>query len=133
MKETLFTKISNREIPAYIIDENDEFIAFLDIFPATYGQTLVVPKIWHDSYVFKNNDEFIARLMSYAKSIALKLDKALGSIRCRVLFEGLAVDHLHAKLYPVMSDQANDEGFDFRNTIEFNDTIAKEILEKLGK
>ena len=31
--DSIFTKIINREISAYIIAENDEFIAFLDVFP----------------------------------------------------------------------------------------------------
>ena len=41
---TIFTKIINREIPAYIISENSKFVAFLDINPLSIGHTLVVPK-----------------------------------------------------------------------------------------
>ena len=40
---SIFTKIVNGEIP-YKVAENDEFLAFLDIFPLAKGHTLVIPK-----------------------------------------------------------------------------------------
>ena len=40
---SIFSKIINREIPSYIIAENENFLAFLDIFPLTKGHTLVIP------------------------------------------------------------------------------------------
>ncbi|MDH5598091.1 MAG: HIT domain-containing protein, partial [Cyclobacteriaceae bacterium] len=36
---SIFTKIINREIPANIISEDDDFIAFLDINPLVEGHT----------------------------------------------------------------------------------------------
>ena len=41
---SIFTRIINKQIPGYIIDENDYFIAFLDINPLTLGHSLIVPK-----------------------------------------------------------------------------------------
>ncbi|MCW5920669.1 MAG: HIT domain-containing protein, partial [Bacteroidetes bacterium] len=41
---TIFTKIINGEIPAYKIDENDKYLAFLDINPIAMGHVLVIPK-----------------------------------------------------------------------------------------
>ena len=41
---SIFTKIINKELPGYIIDENQDFIAFLDINPLTMGHSLIVPK-----------------------------------------------------------------------------------------
>ena len=41
---SIFTKIVNGEIPCYKVAENDEFLAFLDIFPLAEGHTLVIPK-----------------------------------------------------------------------------------------
>ena len=38
---SIFTKIIARDIPANIIAENDEFIAFLDIQPLAKGHVLV--------------------------------------------------------------------------------------------
>lgn len=44
MEESVFTKIINREIPADIVYEDEDTIAFLDITPTNPGHTLVVPK-----------------------------------------------------------------------------------------
>ena len=41
---TIFSKIIAGDIPAYKIAENDQFFAFLDIFPLVEGHVLVVPK-----------------------------------------------------------------------------------------
>ena len=41
---SIFSKIIAGDIPCYKIAENDDFIAFLDVFPLKKGHTLVVPK-----------------------------------------------------------------------------------------
>lgn len=43
-EETLFTKIRDREIPADIVYEDDEILAFRDINPQAPTHVLVVPK-----------------------------------------------------------------------------------------
>ena len=42
--DTLFTKIINREIPAKIIYEDDQVLAFHDINPQAPVHFLVIPK-----------------------------------------------------------------------------------------
>ncbi|MBS4000212.1 MAG: histidine triad nucleotide-binding protein [Desulfobulbaceae bacterium] len=44
MSESIFTKIIKREIPANIVFENEEVIAFEDISPKAPVHILVVPK-----------------------------------------------------------------------------------------
>lgn len=131
MKEAIFTKIAKKELPAYVVDETDTYMAFLDIMPSVYGQTIVIPKEWHDSYIFNNKKELIADFFAYVQQIAKKLDKKLGCERCLVMFEGYGVDHLHAKLYPVFS---KEEALNFspRNKIEFTKETGEEILKKLA-
>ena len=43
MAETLFTKIINREIPADIVLETDEILAFRDINPQAPVHVLIIP------------------------------------------------------------------------------------------
>jgi len=43
-EECIFCKIINKEIPAEIIYEDDDFFAFPDANPAVEGHTLVIPK-----------------------------------------------------------------------------------------
>lgn len=44
MKDCIFCKIVNKEIPAKIVAENTHAIAFLDAFPVSDGHVLVIPK-----------------------------------------------------------------------------------------
>lgn len=44
MEDTVFAKVVRREIPADIVYEDEDTLAFLDIAPANPGHTLVVPK-----------------------------------------------------------------------------------------
>ncbi len=46
----LFCKIVNKEIPANVILENDEFLAFHDINPKAPVHILVIPKVHIDSF-----------------------------------------------------------------------------------
>lgn len=43
--DTIFSKIINREIPADIIYENDDVLAFRDINPQAPVHVLIIPKI----------------------------------------------------------------------------------------
>jgi len=130
MEKTIFEKIAQKEIPSFIVDENDEFMAFLDNFPALSGQTLVIPKVQKDSYVFKQDDEFMARYWAYVKKVALLLDQKLGTLRTILLFEGLEVNHLHAKLYPVKSlEEATKLNFRARNELVKEE--AQSLIDKI--
>ncbi len=44
MSETIFSKIINREIPAEILFEDDEILAFSDVSPQAPVHFLVIPK-----------------------------------------------------------------------------------------
>ena len=44
MENCLFCKIVARQIPAEIVYENEEVLAFLDINPVSKGHTLIIPK-----------------------------------------------------------------------------------------
>ncbi|MBE2279036.1 MAG: HIT domain-containing protein [Ignavibacteriaceae bacterium] len=128
MEKTIFEKIADKEIPAYILDENDEFMAFLDISPAVKAQTLVIPKQQKDSYVFKHGMEFMNSYWEYVREMALKLDSKLGSQRCVLMFEGFEINHLHAKLFPIMSEE-DIKSFNPRNKIDFDKQEAEDLVK----
>jgi histidine triad (HIT) family protein len=44
MSETIFTKIINKEIPADIVYEDDQCLAFRDINPQAPVHVLIIPK-----------------------------------------------------------------------------------------
>jgi histidine triad (HIT) family protein len=74
--ETIFTKIINRELPANIVYEDEQVLAFLDITPVNHGHTLVIPKK-HFTNVFDADPEILAQMIKVGQKIAQAL-KASG-------------------------------------------------------
>lgn len=105
---TIFSKIIAGEIPGYKIAENDQFFAFLDIFPLREGHTLVVPKIEIDNF-FDIPDDYLANLLLFAKPIAKAIEAAFDCDRCGLSVIGLEVPHAHLHLVPI--NQSNDLNF----------------------
>jgi histidine triad (HIT) family protein len=99
---SIFTKIINREIPGYIVAEDDRYIAFLDINPLVLGHTLVVPKQEVD-FIFDLDDDTLAGLNVFAKKVALAIKKAVPCKRIGVAVIGLEIPHTHVHLVPMNS------------------------------
>ena len=99
---SIFTKIINREIPGYIIAEDERYIAFLDISPLVLGHTLVVPKKEVD-FIFDLDDDTLAGLHVFAKKVAHAIKKAVPCRRVGVAVIGLEVPHTHVHLVPMNS------------------------------
>jgi histidine triad (HIT) family protein len=102
---TLFSKIIAGEIPSYKIAEDDQFFAFLDIFPATTGHTLVVPKTEVDR-LFDLPADYLAGLLTFAQPLARAIQAAFPCDRVNILTLGFEVPHAHVHLIPMngMSD-----------------------------
>ncbi|MBL7871612.1 MAG: HIT family protein [Cyclobacteriaceae bacterium] len=102
---SIFTKIINREIPGYIVAEDEWFIAFLDVMPLVAGHTLIVPKKEID-YIFDLDEATLANMMVFAKKVAIALKKVIPCKRIGVAVIGLEVPHTHVHLVPMntMSD-----------------------------
>ncbi len=105
---TIFSKIIQREVPAYIIKEDDDFIAFLDVFPLKKGHTLVVPKVEVDN-IFDLNNELLNRFFVFVRPIAKAIEASFQCNRCGIAVIGLEVPHAHMHLVPI--NTANDLNF----------------------
>lgn len=105
---SIFTKIISGEIPSYKIAENDNFLAFLDVFPLVHGHVLVVPKKEID-YIFDIDDADLSEMMIFAKGVAKALKKSVDCKRIGVAVIGLEVPHAHIHLVPM--NTANDVNF----------------------
>ena len=99
---SIFSKIINREIPSYIVAENEKFLAFLDIYPLTKGHTLVIPKLEID-YYFNIQDELFNEMNIFSKKVAIGIEKAIICKRIGVSVIGLEVPHAHIHLIPINS------------------------------
>ena len=97
---SIFSKIIAGDIPSYKIAEDENFFAFLDIFPLVKGHTLVVPKKEID-YIYDLPDELLGALMVFSKKIARAIEKAVPCTRIGVTVIGLEVPHTHVHLIPI--------------------------------
>ena len=105
---TLFSKIIAGEIPSYKILEDENFYAFLDVFPLVEGHVLIVPKNETDKF-FDLSDNYLQKILLFAKPIATAIEKAFPCNRCGMSVVGLEVPHAHLHLMPINS--ANDTNF----------------------
>lgn len=100
---SLFTKIINREIPAEIVYEDNEIIAFNDINPQAPIHVLIVPKkeikTLNDLEI--DDKEIIGKMFLTAKKLAVKLN--IDKTGYRTVFNcnehgGQTVFHIHLHL-----------------------------------
>lgn len=110
----VFCKITSGKLPAFKIYEDKEHVAFLDIMPVAKGQTLVIPKRHMSSKFSDTEDKELSELILVSKKVANIIMEKLPAKRVSLAFEGLDIDHLHAKLYPdhgimYLGPKASDE------------------------
>ena len=129
---SIFSKIISGEIPSYKIKEDENFLAFLDVFPLVKGHVLVVPKMEVDK-LFDLNDALLAAMLVFAKPIAKAIEKTFDCKRCGISVIGLEVPHAHLHLVPI--NTADDLNFT-RPKISFTKEemidIQQQLLNNLG-
>jgi len=119
MNNCIFCRIISKEIPAYIVYEDDEFIAFLDIHPQSPGHVQVIPKkhyrwVWDVPNTAKYFD--IVTKIALAQRKAFKTDWILSKI------VGDEIEHAHIWVFPNSKVEGD------RNDFEGNkEKIVKEL------
>lgn len=101
--DTIFSKIINREIPADIVFENDEVIAFKDIDPKAPVHILIVPKkpIPTLNDVLPDDAELVGKIVLAAQEIAKQMNIDQSGYRLIMNCNkdgGQTVFHLHCHL-----------------------------------
>jgi histidine triad (HIT) family protein len=99
-----FTRIIRRELPGEIVYETEQNIAFLDLFPACEGHTLVVPK--REAANFEDlTAEEVASLMVAVQTVAKAVMQAMGTAHYNLQVNngapaGQVVFHVHVHVIP---------------------------------
>lgn len=125
---SIFSKIIAGEIPSYKIAEDENYFAFLDIFPLAKGHTLVIPKKETD-YIFDLENETLSGLILFSKKIARAIDKTIPCKRVGVGVIGLEVPHAHIHLVPLQ----NVHDIDFsRPKLKLDKAEFEEIALKIS-
>jgi histidine triad (HIT) family protein len=126
---SIFTKIVNGEIPSWKVAEDENFFAFLDIFPVAKGHTLVIPKKEVD-YLFDLDDETYLGLQLFAKKVALGIQKAIPCQKVGVMVLGLEVPHAHIHLVPM---QTEADLLNFSKKLSFSKEEMGEITSAIAR
>lgn len=101
MTDCLFCKIVNKTIPAKIVYEDDEIMAFNDIHPKADIHILIIPKIHLESMLYLNSShtQLIGNLMLKTNEIAKNI--GLEGYKINIhngVKGGQEVPHLHVHL-----------------------------------
>ena len=103
MNDNLFQKIIDRQIPAKIVYEDDQCLAFRDVNPQAPTHVLLVPKRHIESLneLAPGDDQIVGELARRAAAIAKERGIAAGGYR--VVFNtnrdaGQTVFHIHLHL-----------------------------------
>jgi histidine triad (HIT) family protein len=100
---TLFEKIAAREIPAHIVHETDEFLAFHDVNPQAPVHVLIVPKrvIPRIAEAGASDAELLGKMLIASREVAQKVGVADSGYRLVInngRDAGESVPHLHLHL-----------------------------------
>lgn len=131
--DCVFCKIGEKQIPAHIVYEDSQFLAFLDVHPHAKGHTLVIPKQHAEGILDLSLDDGKSMLLAMQKVVALlkaKLDAQGFNVGWNDgSIAGQVVPHLHMHIFP---RYANDGGGSFHSIIknpgaETVEDVAREI------
>ena len=99
MPDCLFCKIVNGEVSSVKIYEDEEFLAFMDIYPVMKGHVLLIPKK-HVEWMQDETDEQIGKIFIVTKQLMKKMKKNLSCDFVQIGVVGEAVKHFHIHLIP---------------------------------
>lgn len=125
---SIFTRIVNREIPAQILREDEDFLAFLDVRPIRAGHSLVIPKREIDD-VFDLPDPLLSGLLVFARPVANAIRETTGAQRVGMAVMGIEVPHAHVHLVPI--DDIGD--LDFRKARPADDADLAAMGERIRR
>jgi histidine triad (HIT) family protein len=135
MQDTIFGKIIRREIPAEIVYEDADTLAFLDIAPNSPGHTLVVPKTPSRNLIDIEDDAYLA-VMKTVKKIAPVVQKAMEAEGFNILVNneseaGQQVFHTHVHIIPRYKTAAFQKFPPGKPNVKTTPEDLKEVADKI--
>lgn len=100
----IFCKIIERKIPTKIIFEDEENLAFLDIFPISRGHTIIIPKS-HYPTLEDVPDHELCKLFEVVKKISKSIHEKLeidgySILQSNFSADGQLINHFHVHIIP---------------------------------
>ena len=109
--QNIFAKIIRGEIPCYKLYEDDDVLAFLDVFPQSFGHTLVIPKRAAARNILEIDADSLTKVVTVVQMLAKVLVAELQPAGVQVAqFNGApagqTVFHLHMHIVPRYEGEA---------------------------
>ncbi|MBI1364756.1 MAG: HIT domain-containing protein [Alphaproteobacteria bacterium] len=104
--DNIFAKILRGDMPCVKICEDDDILAFMDIFPQSKGHSLVIPKRAKATMIFDIDPDELSGLTLGVQKVAKAIDKALEPDGVRIVQfngseSGQTIFHIHFHIIPV--------------------------------
>ena len=132
--DCIFCKIISKEIPAKILYEDEDTIAFLDAFPVAKGHTLVIPK-QHFPQIQDMPSKINEKLFETVHKMISKVDSIKGSTLVLIhngKDSGQEIMHVHVHLIPRGSDDSGDSlDMAFQNKPKFSESEINSVFNDL--
>ena len=128
MKDCLFCKIINNEIPSSTIYEDDLIKVFLDINPTTNGHMLIIPKKHHVNVMDIDENVVSHALKVIIEKLYPMLKKNLGCDGLTIVQNneyGQEVKHYHIHLIPRYQDDLVSDSYNKEMLIPVEEVFAK--------
>ncbi len=110
----IFCKIVNKQIPAEIVYEDEDFLAFMDINPRSAGHVQVIPKV-HHRWVWDVPN--VGEYFEVVSKIARAQQKAFRQEGVWSRVTGEDVPHAHIWIFPDPRAESGDK-MDFAGNAE---------------
>ncbi|MDI6525479.1 HIT family protein [Pseudomonas otitidis] len=103
--QNIFAQIIRGDAPCYRLYEDDDVLAFLDLFPQSYGHALVIPKRSVARNLLDVDPEALAKVMAVVQRLSRVITEELKPAGVQVAqFNGApagqTVFHLHFHIIP---------------------------------
>ena len=131
MQSCIFCQIVSRQVPAFIVYEDESYLAFLDKFPQTRGHVQLIPKT-HVRWVYDIPN--IGQFFTVAGRIIHAIIPVLDASHVTIGTFGREIDHAHLWIVPQYGgDRLTQEGYGRRSKEEGHEEVAKNLREGLSK
>ncbi|WXL24742.1 HIT family protein [Ectopseudomonas mendocina] len=109
--QNIFAKIIRGEAPCYKVYEDEDVLAFLDLFPQSYGHTLVIPKRAAARNILEIDPENLGKVTAAVQKLARVIAEELEPAGVQIAqFNGApagqTVFHLHVHIIPRYDGEA---------------------------
>lgn len=128
MENHIFEKIIAKEIPAYIVYEDEHVLSFLDINPTCEGHTLVIPKKRYVNMFDIPEDVLQHFIIGVKKTIAIVCEKMqvtdVNILNASGENAQQSVGHLHFHIIP----RKKDDHIDMWPQSNFKEIDVKQVF-----